>query len=118
HVHEGRRGYDDARVHVQARDPQGRVALTDLDRGIRLAARREREQLVIPLERADVSLLVPGRDTRGVRWGPHLQEMDRLGLARVLFRVADPRARAHALGNSGRDHTLVPFTVAVLQRAL
>ena len=121
HVHERRVGHGDVRAGVQASRPRAsRRRWCDVDRGVDvLATRREREELVVLMSRADVALLVAGRDRRACRAGPTSAAG---GRARSCSRSASewrmPRARAHALRDAGRDHAVVALAVAVLERAV
>ena len=88
------------------------------DRGVGFASRRQWKQLVVLDVVADVALFVLGIDAERVGWNPHLQEMYRLLVARVLLRVADARSRAHPLRDVARDDAFVAGAVAVRECAV
>ena len=81
------------------------------------ATRRDRHQPTAIKLGIDVELLVTRIDPLRVRQHPHLNEVQVPIVPRIHFRVPNAGARAHALGQSWIDDTLVAFRILMLHFA-
>ena len=102
---------------LQSSTPEHSSALVNGDRRVVTATRRDRHQPTAIKLGIDLELLVARIDPLRVRQHPHLNEVQVPIVPRIHFRVPNAGARAHALGQSWIDDTLVAFRILMLHFA-
>jgi hypothetical protein len=101
----------------QRRAVQGHI-LVDGHAAVPPVARADEIQPRLALgDRGQRLLLVARGDAALLRHDPDLEEVDGLGLARIIFAMLDARAGRHALELAGADHRTGADAVLMFERA-